>query len=317
MRLAEDLPEGPFSGPVPLKDYIRWYFGLEWPASRPSTFTPPHRAGFFAAAGRMDEAMNVDRWTLYLAEVDSEPEPTFLEALPGAERLAGRLWFYPEALPPELAKRPVPYGQHPLYGKVYARPIASGEGLEALREHPAFADYLEGLLRAYANYLASGSLTKAEEVAARVRALGLGERLKEVAEGVEALQRTFALLRASGAPVSIREGKAVVGNPPAFAVENQEEAELVAKTYAWARREGVRILPMPRDGRGRIRFAAEVFPAPYGEGDALSLPLLRRPRGKGSFIFRLVRRKDGIAADPVGSLPPREVSLLFLPHAQG
>jgi hypothetical protein len=264
----------------------------------------------------MSLAMNVDRWTLYLAEVDSEPEPAFLEALPGAARLGGRLWLYPDALPPELARRPVPYGHHPLYGKVYARPIASGEGLEALREHPAFAEYLEGLLRAYAGYLVSGSLTKAEEVASIARSFGLGERLKEAAERIEALQRLFALLRASGAPVVVRDGKAAVGNPPVFTVESPEEAELVAKTYAWARREGVRISPMPRDGKGRIRFAAEVLFAPYGEGNVLSLPLLRRPRGKGNLVFRLVRRKDGVAADPVGSLPPKEVALLFLPHRQ-
>jgi hypothetical protein len=28
MRLAEELPEAPFSGPVPLEEYVRWYFGL-------------------------------------------------------------------------------------------------------------------------------------------------------------------------------------------------------------------------------------------------------------------------------------------------
>jgi len=260
--------------------------------------------------------MNVDRWTLYLAEVDSEPEPAFLEALPGAARLAGRLWLYPDALPPELAKRPVPYGHHPLYGKVYARPIASGEGLEALRKHPAFVEYLEGLLRAYTGYLVSGSLTKAEEVASIARSFGLSERLKEAAESVEPLQRVFALLRASGAPVVVRDGKAAVGNPPVFTVESPEEAELVAKTYAWARREGVRISPMPRDGRGRIRFAAEVLFAAYSEGNALSLPLLRRPRGKGNLVFRLVHRRDGVAADPVDSLPPKGVALSFLPHRQ-
>jgi hypothetical protein len=265
----------------------------------------------------MSAAMNVDRWTLYLAEVDSEPEPAFLEALPGVTRLGGRLWLYPDALPPELAKRPVPYGHHPLYGRVYARPIASGEGLEALRQHPAFAEYLEGLLRAYTSYLVSGSLTKAEEVALIARSFGLGERLKEAAESAETLQRVFALLRASGAPVVVRDGKAAVGNPPVFTVESPEEAELVAKTYAWARREGVRISPMPRDGKGRIRFAAELLFAPYGEGNALSLPLLRRPRSKGNLIFRLVRRKDGVAADPVESLPPKEVALFFLPHHQG
>lgn len=262
----------------------------------------------------MGEAMNVDRWTLYLAEVDSEPEPTFLEALPGAQRLAGRLWLYPDVLPPELAKRPVPYGQHPLYGKVYARPIASGEGLEALREHPAFADHLEGLLRAYTSYLASGSLSKAEEVAAKVRAYGLEERLREAAASVENLQRTLALLRASGAPVAVREGKVVVGNPPVFTVDSPEEAELVAKTYAWARREGVRIRPMPRDGKGRVRFAAEVFIANYTGEEGLLLPLSRKPRGKGNLIFRFVRGKNGLAIEPVRGIPPKEVALSFLPH---
>jgi hypothetical protein len=28
MRLAEELPEAPFSSPVPLEEYVRWYFGL-------------------------------------------------------------------------------------------------------------------------------------------------------------------------------------------------------------------------------------------------------------------------------------------------
>ena len=28
MRLAEELPEAPFSGPVPLEEYVRWYLGL-------------------------------------------------------------------------------------------------------------------------------------------------------------------------------------------------------------------------------------------------------------------------------------------------
>lgn len=259
--------------------------------------------------------MNAERWTLYLAEVDSEPEPTFHEALPGAERLTGRIWLYPGHPAPGQEKRPVPFSTHPVYGKTYARPIAMGEGLEELRAHPAVQEHLQALARAYASYLAMGSLVRAEEVAERLRAFGAEELVRQGAEEAEPLQRQLALLKASGAPVGIREGKVVVGNPPAFALESPEEAELVAKTYAWAARERVRLVPLPRDGQGRIRFAADVFAVAYEGGDEIRIPLVRRPRqASKSVVVKLVRRTNGVAAEAVRGFPPPQVVLFFLPH---
>jgi hypothetical protein len=139
----------------------------------------------------------MEKWTFFLAEEEVENPTSFKDSLPGVEQVLPRVWLYPDHPAPGNEKRALPYGEHPAYGRVYARPIAMGSGLESLRSHPlgqrAKAHYRQRFLEHYAQ----GQLSEADAVRAQAQRLGLWEEEPGLMQQAVELQRQV-LLRSWG-----------------------------------------------------------------------------------------------------------------------
>ncbi|MFN4074234.1 MAG: hypothetical protein ACK4G4_12590 [Thermus sp.] len=113
----------------------------------------------------------MERWSLILAETLDEPSEAFLGAVPGAKRVWDRVWLWGDWPSPELEKRAIPYAESPLYGRVYARFVVKGEGLEGFRQHPLGRRVGEAKAREAYRALVGGS-PKAPALESEVRELG-------------------------------------------------------------------------------------------------------------------------------------------------
>jgi len=256
----------------------------------------------------------VSKWVLFLAEGSVEPSEEFTSRFPGVERVFGRFWYWEGELSPEEMKKLFPFGEDELAGKVYARAVARGNSLEDFHNHPIAPKVRESLLATYRTHTMSGHIAQAMEVAEKAKRLGMDEGFKEINQMAEEIHKARIVLSAAGVPFNILEdGKIGVGNPPAFAVETLEEAEKVAKVYAWARRNRVSVRPAPRGRDGAIRFFAELVPLQVdGEGQIGFIPLTEKPRYQKGF-FALERRPEGAVARPVPLGPVKDVVMIFLP----
>lgn len=262
----------------------------------------------------MGKMERLGRWTLFLAEVEGNPGEGFPRKFPGVFSFGERTWLWPDRLSPDEERKLHLFAESPLYGKVYARVVASGDDLEALRSHPLFPIGKARLLNKYLTRLQRGELSAAREIAALAGALGLEEELAQAEEKAQAVLAIQGTLAAAGAPFEVREGGEVwVGSPGVFRVSSLEEAQLVAETYRWSRTHRVPIYPAPRGGKGEIRFYAELTIAKVKDGEA-ALPLARPARGEGKRIVAFRRQGGLTVAEEVPLRVPKEVSLIFLPH---
>lgn len=229
--------------------------------------------------------------TVYLAEADRRPE--------GAIPLFARV-FALEGEGPEVLS----LGEDPVLGEVRARALLRGEARD-LSGHPVFRRAGEVLARAYVSTRAQGQREAVRDLEERARRLALQEALERVRAKAEELERVGIALRAAQVPANFLGEGFGVGQPPTFQVSTLEEAERVAQAYNWARRVGVRLLPLPRGRNGEIRFAAPLLYLQAENGEA-KLPV----RGRGP--YRVSRRERGVVLEGVG-FPPRGVQVIYLP----
>lgn len=243
-------------------------------------------------------------WTLLLSEVVDESE-AFTQGLPGVVRLWERLWVYPGRV-----EREVLYGESSLLGPVFARPVFHGTP-EEVRAHPAFQWGAKQLARDYYYALVNRS-PKAPDLEARMEALGLQDLVAEVRGTAERYRAMQVLLSLVGVPHRPGEpGEVLVGQAQWVPITTPEEAELVARTYRWAKDAGVGISPAPRGPKGELRFYVDVLVAkPRSEG--VFLPV--QGNGAQGRFFTLRRVGAGVVAEPVRMSAPKAVRLVFLPH---
>ena len=139
----------------------------------------------------------MEKWTFFLAEEEVENPANFKDSLPGVEQVLPRVWLYPGHPAPGGEKRALPYGEHPAYGRVYARPVAMGSGLEGLRSHPLGQRAKEHYRQRFLEHYAQGQLSEADALRAQAQRLGLWEEEPGLLQRAVELQRRV-LLRSWG-----------------------------------------------------------------------------------------------------------------------
>ena len=254
----------------------------------------------------------MEKWTFFLAEEEVENPTSFKDSLPGAERVLPRVWLYPGHPAPGNEKRALPYGEHPAYGRVYARPVAMGSGLEGLRSHPLGQRAKEHYRQRFLERYAQGQLSEADALRAQAQRLGLWEEEPGLLQRAVELQRHLLLLRSMKVPVRLVEGRVVLEASPALEL-TPEEVELTYETYAWARREGLTAQPLGRR-EGQLLFGVNAVVLPVRDGK-VQLEVARR-NGQGKeprrMIVRLFPVGGDIKAAPILTFPPKKVKLRFL-----
>ena len=252
----------------------------------------------------------MERWSLILAETQDEPSEAFLGEVPGARRVWDRVWLWQDWPAPERERKALPYAESPLYGKVYARFVAKGEGVDAFRSHPLGARIGEAKAREYYRAVLGGS-PKAPDLEAELKFLGfqdLADAYREKAQEVRSMQILLSLVGVPHQPGDV--GELLIGTPPVFSVSKQEEAEVIARTYRWAREVGCRIRPAPRGSKGELRFYVDLIMAPASDGK-LAIPIKASPAAK---VFAIRREGGTLVAEGVPIRVPRDVRLIFFPH---
>ena len=128
-----------------------------------------------------------------------------MDEAPDARRVWDRVWLWPDWPSPERERKAISYAESPLYGKVYARFVAKGRGLEEFRAHSLSRRIGEAKAKEANRALAGGS-PKAKPLEEKVEALGFGHLLEE--------HRTKAQLDASTYYNLLYESRGAYAPPP-------------------------------------------------------------------------------------------------------